>query len=82
MHANEVGEVFTLVIIALSIIIGICTDQVSLPFLDLGEELQNGDPRTQGDGKLFGVDDSTSPAITLPSALPFGNVTMTSAYVR
>lgn len=55
---------------------------MSLPFLDLGEELQNGDPRTQGDGKLFGVDDSTSPAITLPSALPFGNVTMTTAYVR
>ena len=55
---------------------------MSLPFLDLGEELQNDDPRTQGDGKLFGVDDSTSPAITLPSALPFGNVTMTTAYVR
>ena len=42
-----------------------------LPFLDLGNS-----GRT-----LTGVDDGTTPAISLPSSLNFGNSTETTAYV-
>ena len=47
-----------------------CSDSV-IPFIDLGSS----------GGTLTGVDDGSTPAITLPSPLLIGDNTVTTAYV-